>query len=504
MSVPKLQIAKATAHQSTGTVEQEHQSGAIGKSKSTATGKRKSTATGKRKSTATYHSGKPTETMSQYGSNRGVEAGHYGAPLSAVSSQRKFWTPQDLNSLIERSKGGSIHDVGWTENGKWGAAGAGLLVITTDHRRILLLKRSSSMSEPYSWGIPGGAVAAGESSNPAEATARTAIKEALEEMGQIPEGRLGQDPHIDRDTKSDFSYTTYLLEVEPKVADSFLPRLNAEHTDAQWFDVDKIPHSMLHPGVARLLENFFEKRPQPCETQEPLGRVQPRDWASLTDEELANIERSRTWTKSLLEKLELGEETFRSYKRGMDEQDLEFLTGLPNGVDVIRSEDLGLMTHYSPAAVAIAESGALKTGDRPYINATEYLRKEYEDLTGVFLTLPDFDPSELWMNVNFDTPRVNVTLPPGLLVLKFKAGFYLIPGPAALRDWLRNAYAAYLETGEAPQYLIDRLQRLQHSGGPQQPVEIPLSIESVDPITAGELQYRRTREPENQPIDITL
>jgi len=58
-----------------------------------------------------------------------------------------------------------------------GARGAGILVAARETGRVLLLKRSSEVTEPGVWGVPGGKVDRGESERSA------AVRELEEETG---------------------------------------------------------------------------------------------------------------------------------------------------------------------------------------------------------------------------------------------------------------------------------------------------------------------------------
>lgn len=108
------------------------------------------------------------------------------------------------------------------------------------------------------WGIPGGKVDQGE--HPAE----SAIREAEEECGPLPQGELFPNPpHVfrlalteedvidgdDEDSPNErrmakagefFTYYTFLFEVEDP---DWEPRLNWEHKAARWFHPDEVPEN---------------------------------------------------------------------------------------------------------------------------------------------------------------------------------------------------------------------------------------------------------------------
>lgn len=103
---------------------------------------------------------------------------------------------------------------------------------------VLLLKRSEDAEDaPGTWGFPGGSIEAGETP---EAAAR---REMLEECGYAYEGPLAP-LYTSADGFQCFGAA---------VAHPTVPKLNDEHTAAQWASFDDLPKP-LHPGMAELTQ----------------------------------------------------------------------------------------------------------------------------------------------------------------------------------------------------------------------------------------------------------
>ena len=133
-------------------------------------------------------------------------------------------------------------DEGFVRN-RWGSRGSGILF--THQNQMLLLKRSNSVLEPRTWGIPGGAIGRDRYGDYEDAWA-SAVREAEEEAGG---GSFGESKgnFIFRD--GSFTYTTFYVEVNEK----FQPRLNWESTDWVWVTKEEALEMQLHPGVKTLL-----------------------------------------------------------------------------------------------------------------------------------------------------------------------------------------------------------------------------------------------------------
>lgn len=124
-------------------------------------------------------------------------------------------------------------------------AAAGILFMAKDGR-VLLVQRSAEGDHAGEWAIPGGKV------EPGETAAQAAIREAHEEVGIDPAA-------IDADTMRQWTrrqadgvdWTTFLV----PVPEPFEPRLNGEHTAAEWVHPSEVP-SPIHPGAQVALDRI--------------------------------------------------------------------------------------------------------------------------------------------------------------------------------------------------------------------------------------------------------
>ncbi len=126
---------------------------------------------------------------------------------------------------------------------RWGVFGAAgvLFVIRADGRptEVMLQKRSAFAHEGGTWSVAGGAMDEGET--PYDA----ALREAAEEVGEVPEGHrlLGEyvfDPAID------WKYTTVVIQVVGPFGSS----INFETDAVAWVSVDDVTALPLHAGFA--------------------------------------------------------------------------------------------------------------------------------------------------------------------------------------------------------------------------------------------------------------
>src|SRR5262245_10905096 len=117
--------------------------------------------------------------------------------------------------------------------------GAGIL--HTDGKQVLLLRRSSEAREhPYTWACAGGGIEAGED------LMHAARREAEEEIGTAPGAKIAEftsDPFV-----------MYIF----KVHKPFQVKLNAEHTDSNWVDLDKVSGYELHPNFRKEWPKYLD------------------------------------------------------------------------------------------------------------------------------------------------------------------------------------------------------------------------------------------------------
>ena len=117
--------------------------------------------------------------------------------------------------------------------------GAGLLMCTPQGKALFLRRSDSAQDCAGMWDLPGGTADAGET--PLD----TARREAVEEIGDVPEGQTELLTDILAD---EVRFVTFLHMIKQE----FAPDLNDEHSDHVWADLDNPPEP-LHPGVRRTL-----------------------------------------------------------------------------------------------------------------------------------------------------------------------------------------------------------------------------------------------------------
>jgi len=126
------------------------------------------------------------------------------------------------------------------------SSGSGILLYCPADDTIFLMLRSAECSEPGTWAIPGGGT------EPGESPIHSALREFDEEAGGLPNVEpLDTVEYVD----GDFTYTTFVFSVEPGDKRRFVPHLNSEHTEADWFDVNQLPEP-LHFGIKYLQEQL--------------------------------------------------------------------------------------------------------------------------------------------------------------------------------------------------------------------------------------------------------
>ena len=125
--------------------------------------------------------------------------------------------------------------------GLYGAAGA-VFVWRGDSQRgplVMLQKRSVMAHEGGTWSCAGGALDLGET--PLEG----GLREAAEEVGHLPASARPLGSYV-FEPATDWSYTTYVVEVDQPFGDS----INFETDAVGWFSADEVDTLALHAGFA--------------------------------------------------------------------------------------------------------------------------------------------------------------------------------------------------------------------------------------------------------------
>lgn len=141
---------------------------------------------------------------------------------------------------------------------------AGILFLTPE-RKALFLKRGPGGDHPGEWCFPGGTAEDGETAE------QTAIREAIEECGKIPDGKrslltramtdlimastqmpAGVAPEAPvGEVQNQVDFSTFLQRVDKE----FSPTVNGEHTGYAWAQID-LPPEPLHPGCRIALDRL--------------------------------------------------------------------------------------------------------------------------------------------------------------------------------------------------------------------------------------------------------
>ena len=134
-------------------------------------------------------------------------------------------------------------------HGHWGSAGAGVLLTTGTH--VLLLRRSDEVTEPGTWGVPGGKVDEGE--DPFTAALRELDEETDLTLDLNQVENLGHTVYHSPNGR--FRYTTLVLKVPSSTRRGKL-RLNWENDDHAWVTKGWLEENVdeLHPGLQDTLD----------------------------------------------------------------------------------------------------------------------------------------------------------------------------------------------------------------------------------------------------------
>jgi mutator protein MutT len=121
-------------------------------------------------------------------------------------------------------------------------AGAGILFVCKDNNMILLVQRSPTVSEPSTWGVPGGNIEAGET------PAKAAIRETKEELGSMPQRTWYINTMINKSPIGTFYI--FILGISEQEKDIWTSniRLNKENHRLKWFKLNELPKN-LHSAI---------------------------------------------------------------------------------------------------------------------------------------------------------------------------------------------------------------------------------------------------------------
>lgn len=150
--------------------------------------------------------------------------------------------PEDVEVAEARAEGAIQAAEVKVENKQQGKVGDKLLraagvMFTTSTGKVLLVKRVDTGQ----WAFPGGGIEGDETAEQA------AVRECLEEVRKIPEGKLAL---VDQTKQFGADFSTFAAYNQPE----FSPALNNEHTAFKWVPLEAALDLNLHPGVRHTLE----------------------------------------------------------------------------------------------------------------------------------------------------------------------------------------------------------------------------------------------------------
>ncbi|GLC33887.1 hypothetical protein PLESTB_000814700 [Pleodorina starrii] len=122
--------------------------------------------------------------------------------------------------------------------------GAGLLICCEG--ACLLLRRSEDSGNPGTWGLPGGNADAADGGQ----LLTTAMREAREELGELPPGLEVLGSVLTRRGKSlQKHYTVFVASIPGAARAAYRPTLNDEHTEWRWLDLRHAAALAAAPGA---------------------------------------------------------------------------------------------------------------------------------------------------------------------------------------------------------------------------------------------------------------
>jgi hypothetical protein len=156
----------------------------------------------------------------------------------------------------------------------------------------------------------------------------------------------------------------------------------------------------------------------------------------------------------------------RDIFEGQAERADYIITGIPKFVKSINAQGV-VFRHYTGSATKIIlESEQLKTGITPYIIMNPgYSREVYEDLVGIFLTLPQTPPERVGLPRNPQADYIDFTLYEGTPVVQIEKEILLIPGRPDVPGWIKSLYADYKSTGRYDPHYLDLFKKIDLRGG---------------------------------------
>lgn len=168
------------------------------------------------------------------------------------------------------------------------------------------------------------------------------------------------------------------------------------------------------------------------------------------------------------------EEIKPKYQGGFNDRRVETvqMKGVPAEVRVLSDTELSSMVfrHYINGDAYFKEGkelGLISSAATSYVQLAPGVRRAiFEDITGVFLTLPELSASEVGVQSESDTHYLDLKIPSGVQVVELeKNRIYLIPLPPRYHAWVVEAFQKYKRKEYLPAYLIKMCQEIEAREG---------------------------------------
>jgi len=112
---------------------------------------------------------------------------------------------------------------------------------------------------------------------------------------------------------------------------------------------------------------------------------------------------------------------------------------------------------------ALSEN-SLVAGPVSYAQVSSGIRKDFTDLVGIFLTMPDVEPG--YVGVSGHNSFVDLKLPEDTAILEIEPGkIYMIPGEPKRQGWIVENYKKFKKGEPVPSYMLEMLRGIDKKGG---------------------------------------
>lgn len=113
---------------------------------------------------------------------------------------------------------------------------AGMVFFCPEDQTVFLTHRSSKMSHPNTWGLPGG-----RPEKEDDSPLGTAVREVYEEIGTVPKGKVPVNQHTILTKNHHYIVFIYHFSKQEKKQLNQKLRLSDENDNFKWFDINQLP-----------------------------------------------------------------------------------------------------------------------------------------------------------------------------------------------------------------------------------------------------------------------